>query len=567
MHGTRLSALLLAAASRVESFHGHQPALPVSPPEPPAPPGPPPPDSRYIYSLCYVLWILAPMISISAAAKAHRAAAAAEELNSLTSTIRWWRRARVCALLLTAVCIMYHLMMLALVDHPNFGESDTAKNIVGICINLAIVIPCLTAIFGTISLRRMRAGYAGQFGEQYRRALRKCEAEESSSVCSFNFVRADYLKASTLVTLPTYHELAKEDGALVQRTIVRDHSFTGVYLDEYLAVSHRWLEQSRPDAEGHQLAAIRAYLAQHPHVQYVWYDFWCMPQGQLRTPAERLEFLHMLKHINLCFLGMRVLILLDLSYVSRFWVRRRRTHPISHATCFPCSARPTRCSRRPCPTQTQYEAWLSLQRCTRHGLQPAPVDERRCTIVPILNANDDMCDGLLSMWDSKTPAQAHSALAQPDVTVTNLKDKEQQLAKLLSLQSEVEGAMRHVTGWLPGRVLKGLSNRSISKSLLVAFSSRSIVPADAVVALESGDEGKAESRAAPAVRVATPSLRVMLRELRDARLLTPEEFAAKLTLLEDANERATSASFQPQGATGAVVEERQNFGKLELQDV
>ena len=48
-------------------------------------------------------------------------------------------------------------------------------------------------------------------------------------------------------------------------------------------------------------------------------DFWCMPQGK-RTAAEKLAFDHMLSNINFLYLGCNVLILLDLSYLSRFWV-------------------------------------------------------------------------------------------------------------------------------------------------------------------------------------------------------------------------------------------------------
>ena len=45
-----------------------------------------------------------------------------------------------------------------------------------------------------------------------------------------------------------------------------------------------------------------------------------MPQGE-RTPAEKVNFQHMLSNINLLYLGCHVLVLLDLSYLSRFWVR------------------------------------------------------------------------------------------------------------------------------------------------------------------------------------------------------------------------------------------------------
>lgn len=44
-----------------------------------------------------------------------------------------------------------------------------------------------------------------------------------------------------------------------------------------------------------------------------------MPQGE-RTEGEKVEFDWMLQNVNLLYLGMRVLVLLDLSYLSRFWV-------------------------------------------------------------------------------------------------------------------------------------------------------------------------------------------------------------------------------------------------------
>ena len=43
-----------------------------------------------------------------------------------------------------------------------------------------------------------------------------------------------------------------------------------------------------------------------------------MAQGE-RTPAERVQFKHMLSNVNLLYLGMRVLVLADISYLSRFF--------------------------------------------------------------------------------------------------------------------------------------------------------------------------------------------------------------------------------------------------------
>ena len=59
----------------------------------------------------------------------------------------------------------------------------------------------------------------------------------------------------------------------------------------------------------------------------------------------------------------------------------------------------------------------------------------------ILEANQLMSEGLRDMWANKTPEQAHSALASPDVTVTNQKDKDEQLQKLERLSDDVKNAM------------------------------------------------------------------------------------------------------------------------------
>lgn len=133
-----------------------------------------------------------------------------------------------------------------------------------------------------------------------------------------------------------------------------------------------------------------------------------MPQGD-RTPRETVEFQHMLAHVNLLYLGMSVLILLDLSYISRFW--------------------------------TQFECWCSMQLLSVSGLCPAPEHERRCTIVPILGANLSLVESLVSMWGNRRPAQAHELLRADDVIVTNQSDKLNQLPKILKLDEEVRNVL------------------------------------------------------------------------------------------------------------------------------
>ena len=80
---------------------------------------------------------------------------------------------------------------------------------------------------------------------------------------------------------------------------------------------------------------MQKFLGEHPKIQLLWYDYFCMPQGE-RTDAEKAEFDMMLPNINLLYLGATVLVLMDLSYLSRFW--------------------------------TQFEAWCSMQKCTTEGL-------------------------------------------------------------------------------------------------------------------------------------------------------------------------------------------------------
>ena len=71
------------------------------------------------------------------------------------------------------------------------------------------------------------------------------------------------------------------------------------------------------------------------------------------------------------------------------------------------------------PCRTQFEAWLSVQAPGGHGLAAATPEQRRYDIVPIHGANRTMGDGLVAMWATKTPEEAHEILKEPDVTVTN----------------------------------------------------------------------------------------------------------------------------------------------------
>ena len=109
------------------------------------------------------------------------------------------------------------------------------------------------------------------------------------------------------------------------------------------------------------------------------------------------------------YLGTSVLILLDLSYLSRFW------------TCF--------------------EAWMAMQTPSNDGLIKASDAERRWTTVPIYGANATLANGLEEVWAGRSAAEAIEVLRRPDVTVTNESDKLIQLGKLQGLDKRVRETM------------------------------------------------------------------------------------------------------------------------------
>ena len=86
-----------------------------------------------------------------------------------------------------------------------------------------------------------------------------------------------------------------------------------------------------------------------------------------------------------------------------------------------------------------------MQTTTEGGLKSCPSKEdksNRCTIVPIYNTNSIIAGCLRSMWADKTPKEAYDILKQPDVTVTNQSDKDDQLPKIQKLEEQVRKVMQ-----------------------------------------------------------------------------------------------------------------------------
>ena len=237
--------------------------------------------------------------------------------------------------------------------------------------------------------------------------------------CSFWFIKAEVLRtgaarfAGAANSLPRLQDLQRDHPDwLVKETLSMRGAARHEYVGWICAVSHRWEKPKEPDPEGLQHLELCKYLQRHTDIELVWYDFWCMPQGGDRSAEEKADFKLMLMNVNLLYLGSSVLVLQELSYLSRFW--------------------------------TQFEAWLSMQLASPEGLAPAPLGSgrRRCEVVTYLNATPVMGRELVQMWSDKSVEEARKLLSRNDVTVTNQSDKDGQLEKLSTLSESVRKALR-----------------------------------------------------------------------------------------------------------------------------
>ena len=98
-------------------------------------------------------------------------------------------------------------------------------------------------------------------------------------------------------------------------------------------------------------------------------------------------------------------------------------------------------SHTPCvAAQTQFEAWLSFQSVTSEGLVSRRSHARRNHVVTVHGAPAELREALATEWSQCTPDEAHAKLSKPDVAVTNQRDKDEQLPKLLLFNDTVKGA-------------------------------------------------------------------------------------------------------------------------------
>jgi hypothetical protein len=236
-------------------------------------------------------------------------------------------------------------------------------------------------------------------------------------------IKADFLRTYHGKNLPFFQELrAKQPEALEEVTITYEDVVRRTHVEKILSISHRWSLPTQPDPAGDQLKAIKVFLDSSKGKQFklVWIDSGSMPQGKSvglhLSSEEKADMKSMLSQVNMLYLGTTVLILLDMSYMSRFW--------------------------------TQFEAWLSMQFATPKGLKSAVgTDNARYHIVCITNAVEQaeaQTKILVDTWANKTPLEAFDFLSKDDVTVTNQSDKEGQLPKIKALDATVQGVIEDI---------------------------------------------------------------------------------------------------------------------------
>ena len=141
-------------------------------------------------------------------------------------------------------------------------------------------------------------------------------------------------------------------------------------------------------------------------------DYACMAQRDAsghRSASDEAEFQCMLAAIADLYLTSHVLILLDNTYMARFW--------------------------------TLMEAWCAMMTATSGGVRASTEAERRYTITCIHEADPDFSRPMLvKKLSTKSPAEVATMLASPDVAVTNKKDKE----TMLPIVAKTDEHVRHV---------------------------------------------------------------------------------------------------------------------------
>lgn len=130
-----------------------------------------------------------------------------------------------------------------------------------------------------------REAKAAQEQENVAKKKREVIDEEIKGVCTFTFIKADFIRQGDAKKCESmrYQNLKQQDGDVFHsEQIERDKVFGGEYSSDtrkWLAISHRWEDQAKPDVHGKQLEQVQEFLKENKQYEFVWYDYWCVPRS------------------------------------------------------------------------------------------------------------------------------------------------------------------------------------------------------------------------------------------------------------------------------------------------
>ena len=130
---------------------------------------------------------------------------------------------------------------------------------------------------------------------------------DSTDCCTFNMIKADWLRAYSGKKLPFFQEVREmHPEAIMRVTLSYADVVNGTHTKKMLAISHRWMTSQDPDIDGEQLKAIKKFLLspEQKEIELVWIDSGSMPQhqpdiGLIRSGPDTADFKLMLSQVRL----------------------------------------------------------------------------------------------------------------------------------------------------------------------------------------------------------------------------------------------------------------------------
>jgi len=255
-----------------------------------------------------------------------------------------------------------------------------------------------------------------------------CDISPSDSFKIWLVPRAVFFEPFENEKIPSHQELRSE-GKLHAQNISASDLLLG-QLTQILVISHRWLSAHHPDTHqdsaGEQLHAIRTFLQENTTIEYVWIDYCSMPQklkdqdGIVVLPLEeedQLYFKQALQLVNLLYLFLPVLVMLDADYGSRFWCNYESflaTHSFDGKQLV-----------------TSGTAHISIACLGSYARNTPKVQQKQKEL-------------LVDSWTDATVDEAFDILGGQDIKVTNQSDKDEQLLRLRALETLLQEVFSHI---------------------------------------------------------------------------------------------------------------------------